>query len=110
MDECAHAARLSRSGTAVAAVGLGLGLLTVGFAGRGYAAEAAAAASTSATATDSAENAAVVTYDQAFFAGFSAITAEDLLRRIPGIQDLLGGQGGGGPGFGGPSGGGGGHN
>ena len=30
-----------------------------------------------------------VVYDQAYFSGFNALTAEDLLNRIPGIQDLL---------------------
>ena len=48
-----------------------------------------------AEATAEADGAAVVTYDQSYFAQFNAITAEDLLRRIPGIQDLLGDQGGG---------------
>src|SRR5688572_7384823 len=45
------------------------------------------------------DSGAIVTYDQAYFAQFNAITAEDLLRRIPGIQDLLDsqGQGPGGP-------------
>ncbi len=33
--------------------------------------------------------AGVETYDRTFFAQFSAISAEDLLKRIPGIQDLL---------------------
>ena len=36
-----------------------------------------------------ADSAALTTYDQSFFAAYNAITAEDLLRRIPGIQDLL---------------------
>ncbi|MSO98873.1 MAG: hypothetical protein EXR11_11755 [Rhodospirillaceae bacterium] len=31
----------------------------------------------------------VVTYDRQFFAEFNALTAEDLLKRIPGIQDRL---------------------
>ncbi len=47
------------------------------------------------------ENGSVVTYDRAYLAAFNAISAEDLLRRIPGIQDLLGGGGGGGSGGGG---------
>jgi len=45
-----------------------------------------AAAPTKAAETDSA---ALTTYDQSFFAAYNAVTAEDLLRRIPGIQDLL---------------------
>lgn len=36
-----------------------------------------------------ADTAALTTYDQTFFAAYNAITAEDLLRRIPGIQTLL---------------------
>lgn len=35
------------------------------------------------------DTAALTTYDQSYFAAYNAITAEDLLRRIPGIQDLL---------------------
>ena len=99
-------ARGFRAGT----VALGLLALVGGFDRAASGAGAGAPAPTSSTAMDSAENAAVVSYDQVFFAGFSAITAEDLLRRIPGIQDLLGGQrhGPGGGGFGGGGGGGGG--
>lgn len=50
---------------------------------------AAQGGSTHAAETDTA---ALTTYDQSYFSAYNAITAEDLLRRIPGIQDLLGGQ------------------
>ena len=50
-----------------------------------------------AAAQDETESSSTVVYDQAFFARYSVTTAEDMLRRIPGIQDLLNG-GGGGPG------------
>ena len=48
-----------------------------------------------ADATVAEEGAAVITYDRSYFTQFNAITAEDLLRRIPGIQDLLDSRGGG---------------
>jgi len=30
-----------------------------------------------------------IVYDEKYFSGFNAVTAEDLLKRIPGIQDIL---------------------
>lgn len=40
-------------------------------------------------APTAAPDGALETYDRAFFAQFNAISAEDLLKRIPGIQDLI---------------------
>ena len=42
-----------------------------------------------ATAQDAAPPSAIETYDRTFFAQFNAVSAEDLLKRIPGIQDLI---------------------
>ena len=78
MTEFKRTAGNRRAGTAAIAI---LALMS-GLSGGALAGEPAKA--------PSSEAALVVTYDQAFFAGFSAITAEDLLLRIPGIQDLVG--------------------
>lgn len=68
-------------------VSLGIAWLA-GVLGAAVSARAADAGQADAKRTD-AGTAALTTYDASSFTTFSAITAEDLLRRIPGIQALL---------------------